>query len=148
MLLVLMPSFPARRFSVLRSTPKARASLGASWESCLFSVILPESFYSKVSSLTTAPSACTCSGDITIPVKSAFITDLELGFKPTENLKVSFGANNLFNHYPTKTRQDVMDAYLATSSTSYATQVYPSISPFGINGGYYYARVNEIGRAH
>ncbi|WP_067734100.1 TonB-dependent receptor plug domain-containing protein [Novosphingobium naphthalenivorans] len=125
-----------------KSTPKVRATLGAYWESGMFSVNLRESFYSKVSSLTTAPSNCTCSGDITIPVNSAFITDLELGFKPTENLKVSFGANNLFNHYPTKTRQDVMDAYLSTSSTSYATQKYPSISPFGINGGYYYGRVN------
>src|SRR3546814_1648285 len=62
-----------------KSTPKVRATLGAYWESGMFSVNLRESFYSKVSSLTTAPSACTCPGDITIPVKSAFITDLELG---------------------------------------------------------------------
>ena len=124
------------------STPKVRATLGAYWESSMFSVNLRESFYSKVSSLISAPSNCTCSGDVKIPVNSAFLTDLEVGFKPTESLKFSIGANNLFNHYPTKTRSDVMAAYLANASTSYATQKYPSISPFGINGGYYYARVN------
>lgn len=123
------------------STPKFRATLGAYWESSMFSINLRESYYSKVSSLTSAPSGCTCSGDIEIPVNAAFITDLEVGFKPTSFLTISIGANNLFNHYPTKTRDDVIAAYLSTSSTSYATQVYPSISPFGINGGYYYGRI-------
>lgn len=135
----------ANKYSVWElenSTPKFRASLGTYWESSMFSVNLRESFYSKVSSLISSPSSCTCSGDVQIPVNSAFITDLELGFKPTEFLKFSIGANNLFNHYPTKTRSDVIAAYLATSSTSYASQVYPSISPYGINGGYYYGRIN------
>ncbi|MCJ2182754.1 TonB-dependent receptor [Novosphingobium sp. 1949] len=124
------------------STPKLRAALGAYWENSVFSVNLRENFYSKVSSLISAPSNCTCSGDVEIPVNASFITDLELGYKPAEGLKISIGANNLLNHYPTKTRKDVMDAYLANKSTSYATSKYPSISPYGFNGGYYYARVN------
>ncbi|WP_260922852.1 TonB-dependent receptor plug domain-containing protein [Novosphingobium sp. 9] len=133
------------RYSVWQlenSTPKFRSVLSAYWESSRFSVNFRENFYSKVSSLAAAPAGCDCSGDIETPVKSAFITDLELGFKATDMIKFSIGANNLFNKYPTKTPKEIRDAYLSIASTSYASSVYPTISPYGINGGYYYARVN------
>ena len=75
-------------------------------------------------------------------MKSAFITDLELGLKATENIKLSIGANNLFNKYPTKRSYEyIRAAQLASGSSSYASNVYPTISPYGINGGYYYGRV-------
>ena len=75
-------------------------------------------------------------------MKASFITDIEVGFKPTEALKISVGANNLFNHYPTKTSyENFRAAYEASGSSRFASSVYPTVSPFGINGGYYYARV-------
>ncbi|RKF21157.1 TonB-dependent receptor [Altericroceibacterium spongiae] len=125
------------------STPKFRATLGMFWESSLFSVNLRESFYSKVSSLTTAPGGSPVAGqDITEPVKASFITDLEIGVKPVEGVTISVGANNLFNKYPTKRSYDnIRAAYLAAGSSGYATSVYPTNSPYGINGGYYYGRI-------
>ncbi|WP_395330927.1 TonB-dependent receptor [Novosphingobium sp. BL-8H] len=125
------------------STPKVRATLGAYWESSLFTVNLRESYYSKVYALETAPGGSPIAGqDLKVPVNSAFITDLELGLKATENIKLSIGANNLFNKYPTKRSYEyIRAAQLASGSSSYASNVYPTISPYGINGGYYYGRV-------
>ncbi|MEJ2459271.1 MAG: TonB-dependent receptor, partial [Novosphingobium sp.] len=126
-----------------KSTPKVRATLGMYWESGMFSVNLRESYYSKVSSLSTAPGGSPLAGQaIAIPVKASFITDLEVGFKPTEAIKISIGANNLFNHYPTKTSyENIRAAYETAGSSRFASSVYPTVSPFGINGGYYYARL-------
>ncbi|MEA3176605.1 MAG: iron complex outerrane recepter protein [Gammaproteobacteria bacterium] len=66
-------------------------------------------------------------------VPTAYITDIEGSYHITNFLKVSIGANNLFDRYPPK-------ANLITTGPS-NTQVYPSISPYGFNGGYYYTRI-------
>ena len=50
------------------------------------------------------------------------------------------GANNLFNRYPDETNSQLMSVYQAAKNTA-AVSVYPSFSPYGINGGYYYARM-------
>ena len=127
-----------------KSTPKFRAALNAHLESSLFSVNLRESFFSKVSALETTPGNSPLAGaDLAVPVKSAFITDLEVGYKITEGIKLSVGANNLFNQYPTKrSEQYFRAAQLASGSSSYSNNLYPTISPYGINGGYYYGRIN------
>ena len=70
------------------------------------------------------------------------ITDLEVGVKLTRQVTFSFGANNLTNKKP--------PAYVlipngtAAPTISNAGNVYDaplSISPYGINGGYYYGRL-------
>ena len=48
--------------------------------------------------------------------------------------------SNLFNRYPDKTNSDLLAVYRAAKNTA-ATEIYPSFSPFGINGGYYYGRM-------
>ncbi|SNS27086.1 TonB-dependent receptor plug domain-containing protein [Sphingopyxis indica] len=127
-----------------KSTPKFRAALNAHLESDRFSVNLRESYYSRVSALETTPGNSPLAGaDLVVPVKAAFITDAEIGYKVTEGIKLSIGANNLFNKYPTKrSYENIRAAQLASGSASYGTNVYPTISPYGINGGYYYGRVN------
>lgn len=61
----------------------------------------------------------------------AWIFDLELGRDLADNWSVSAGAKNMFNHTPNHAiRQGYSHAY-----------VYPSFSPYGINGAYYYGRV-------
>ena len=57
-----------------------------------------------------------------------------------ESVKVSVGANNLFDKYPDKLPPAYKADYLAANSNGYVTK-YPGFSPFGINGGYYYGRV-------
>ena len=58
-------------------------------------------------------------------------TDLTLGYKITNNLKLTLGSNNLFNVYPTK-----QDESGNTEAGGYWDAV-----QMGFNGAYYYARL-------
>ena len=49
-------------------------------------------------------------------------------------------ANNLFNAYPDQDNAHLLAEQRANLDNA-AVTIYPSISPFGINGGYYYARL-------
>jgi iron complex outermembrane receptor protein len=69
------------------------------------------------------------------------ITNLELGANLTEKLTLAIGANNLFNRYPNQ----INPANVAVEAANFdnaAVEKYPPFSPFGIDGGYYYARVH------
>jgi len=59
-----------------------------------------------------------------------------------EHFTLTLGANNLFNTYPDKIAASPSNPiYLMTGSTADG-QIYPrSGGPFGINGGFYYARI-------
>lgn len=67
------------------------------------------------------------------------ITDLDIEYRLTERVTVGVGANNLFDVLPDR----VNPAGLAASAEAGnpAVEIYPSFSPFGINGGYYFGRV-------
>lgn len=121
------------------TTPKFRATAGAFWKMGKFSANLRESFYAQSKLLGTAYSGA----DYYTVIHSAFITDLELGYDLVKNVKLTVGANNLTNHYPTQTNYEAIRAgQLASGNSSYGSNLYPSFSPYGINGGYYYGRVS------
>jgi iron complex outermembrane receptor protein len=126
------------------STPKFRGTLNAFWSLGRFSANLRESFYSGTYLFETARLGPNAGDLIKSPVKSAFVTDLEVGYQIAEPIKLSIGANNLFNKYPTeRSKEFIRNAELANRERGYSTSKYlTTISPFGINGGYYYARVN------
>ena len=67
------------------------------------------------------------------------ITDAELSYKFPMGVTAAIGANNLFNKYPDKFSAAFQAACVASGSGC-VTQ-YPSFSPYGINGGYYYGRL-------
>ena len=67
-------------------------------------------------------------------VYPAIITDLNVKYNITERYSIQLGANNLFNIEPTPTYP------LALRND--ANWKYPVFSPFGINGGYYFARLS------
>jgi iron complex outermembrane recepter protein len=119
------------------TTPRYRATLGAYWSLGKFSVNLRENAYGR--SNTIMATATNGSAQIPVEVKPSLITDLELGYEPLQAVRLSIGANNLFNKYPTSYSAAIRDAYLATGATLF-TRKYPDFSPYGINGGYYYAR--------
>jgi iron complex outermembrane receptor protein len=52
---------------------------------------------------------------------------------------MSIGANNLFNKYPDQVNATLLAERRANLDNG-AVTIYPTFSPFGINGGYYYAR--------
>ena len=69
------------------------------------------------------------------------ITNLELGVTLKESLTLAIGANNLFNRYPNTVNGNIT----AVESAAYdnaAVEKYLPFSPFGIDGGFYYARLS------
>jgi iron complex outermembrane receptor protein len=128
------------------STPKFRGTFNAFWAWNKLSVNLRESYYSEVYALETA-NTTTDAGEagslIKVPVKSSFLTDLEVGYQIAAPIKISIGANNLFNKYPTQRSKSAIRQFeLDNRQRGYSADKYPLFSPYGINGGYYYARIN------
>jgi iron complex outermembrane receptor protein len=72
-------------------------------------------------------------------IKTHLITDLEFAYKITPSLRAAWGANNLFDVYPDNLNPAGVAASVAAGNPGVA--LYPSFSPFGINGGYYYGKL-------
>jgi iron complex outermembrane receptor protein len=123
---------------VKTSTPKWRAVFGANWTIGKFNVNLREAFYGSSYGFAQDPIGAFF---VKIPVKSALITDLEASYQVTTAVRVSLGANNLFNKYPNKQPAAYRAGQLATTASGYASSLYPNGSPYGFNGGYYYGRI-------
>ncbi len=113
------------------AVPKTKVSLAATYVKGDWEVTLRETHYGDASEMidpvgngknfykqTAAP---------------AFITDLDASYFVTDLVRVTIGANNLFNKYPAQVPT------ITTGSTNY--QIYPAFSPYGFNGGYYYSKV-------
>jgi iron complex outermembrane receptor protein len=114
--------------------PREKIILQAFWTKGPFSVNLRETIYGKTSELGYAPTLSAYFNE-TIPVTP--ITDLDIGYKVTKNLKLDVGANNLFNQVPPLTplgsTGQALDGGLVFH-LPYGT------APWGQNGGYYYGR--------
>jgi iron complex outermembrane receptor protein len=117
------------------ASPKYRTVLGALWTYDRFSVNLRETLYGSSSRLQSQDGGTYYK----VSIGATPITDLEIAYQAA-SLKLSIGANNVFNRYPDKVNPALVAVYRAAGSTS-AVQQYPSFSPFGINGGYYYGRL-------
>ena len=75
-----------------------------------------------------------------IPVTA--ITNIDLSYQFRKHLKLSIGATNLFNHYPPTLNHTLLAHYNDfVYGDNQGVQQYPAFSPFGINGGFYYAKV-------
>ena len=118
------------------ASPKYRINLGALWKIGSWSVNGRETIYGSSSEEGTEDGGTYYK--TTIATKA--ITDLEISNRLTKSLTVSLGVNNLFNQYPTGVSPQLLAAQRAAGDNA-AVTVLPSFSPFGINGGYYYARM-------
>ncbi|MDB5495388.1 MAG: TonB-dependent receptor [Phenylobacterium sp.] len=121
------------------ASPKYRVVVGGLWSLGKFTVNLKESLYGPSSGWGSRTGATYYKTTI----KAQVITDLEASYQVTDAVKVTVGANNLFNYYPERINPFLRDEYLRANSNSYVTQ-YPTFSPFGINGGYYYSKVSLV----
>ena len=117
------------------AAPEYKVGITGLYTLGMFTVSLTETFYGKSSTFSdpgTGPLQ-------TVSLKPAAIPDLEASVKLPGGVVLAIGANNLFNHYPDKLTSAFQTACIA-SGGGCVTQ-YPAISPYGINGGYYYARL-------
>ncbi len=72
-------------------------------------------------------------------INTTLITNMDVGYLLTEQLKVSVGALNLFNRFPNKINGTIRAREIAAGDNAAVSQ-YPLFSPFGINGGFYYVK--------
>jgi iron complex outermembrane receptor protein len=119
------------------TSPKFKIIAGAYWTLGKFSMNLKETVYGKSSGLSNDSGS---SALMKTTVKTALITDLDLSYAVLPSVKVTIGANNLLNRYPNRINGLLREHYLKNNSNGFVTQ-FPSFSPFGINGGYYYGKV-------
>jgi iron complex outermembrane receptor protein len=119
------------------ASPKLRVNLGALWKVGNWTVNLREAIYGKASEYGSEDGSVYHLTE----VKPKLITDLEVGYKISNAWSVAVGANNLFNIYPNGVNPNLLADQRAAGDNA-AVNVLPSFSPFGINGGYYYARAN------
>lgn len=119
-----------------------KIGLGGLLTSGKFTLNLRETLYGPVSARVSPDSGTTW---YTSRVAPTFITDLEAGYKLTSAIEVAVGANNLFNQKP----PIVPLIAGTTTATSGGTLINGgtvlnqpnTLAPYGINGGYYYARL-------
>ena len=116
------------------ATPKVKLIGNALWTHGKFSVNLRETMYGAVSQHVVGGG----DGKLYLDhIGTSFITDLNVGYKLTPKVRFDAGANNLFDKQaPTRGLQ--ADGTRPVTGNVYNNPI--SITPWGINGGYYYAR--------
>lgn len=112
------------RQDLVLATPKSKVVLSANWELGPVRALVRETRYG-----TYTESSNVASGDRSFGAK--WITDLELGAALSHNVDLAVGANNLFDVYP-----DHVGVIASDGSGAYG-----NFAPFGLSGGFYYARV-------
>lgn len=126
--------------------PAHRANFAANWQSGNFAVNLRESYYGSWRDSSDYPlRAGNVSSGAIIDGQhfgAKFITDLDVSYTFMDNYTLTVGANNLFNTYPDKIQATVNNPIFALTGSISNGSVYPrSGGPFGINGGFWYARL-------
>ena len=131
---------PAAISTLTNSTPRWRATPAVNIVHGRLSLNIRENVYGKVSSLASLTGTGVDGLVLKMPVTA--ITDLDVGYKLTSSIAFSLGANNLFNR-KAQTVPNVSDGaggvQPANGTYNYNGPIF--YSPYGINGGYYYAKV-------
>jgi len=139
---------PLAQHQLTRSTPRDRIALGADWSLDRWHLHLLNTRYGSY----LEPVTNTVSANFS----PKWITDLEVSYELTARLKIAFGANNLFNIYPDRQPQSIVNMEatdtVLTGAPGYSLAAYGlptsgdyyygTNSPFGLNGGFYYGRVS------
>jgi iron complex outermembrane receptor protein len=124
------------RSYLTHANPKEKIGLSALWVLDPWSVNLRETFYGPTSA------DYTPDGSVyyTNKVGTTAITDLEIDYNYLESWTIAFGANNLFDQRPEAI--GVVPGDPSTLQDGGNIVGAPlSISPYGINGGFYYTRL-------
>ena len=112
--------------------------LGAVWKIGDYTISIKETMNGPATSYALSPRT---SQPYLTKLDVTYTTDLEVAYQLNDNWKIAVGADNVFNEYPVETPDWVRAEQLGLNSNAYVTK-YSTLSPFGINGGYYYGRVS------
>jgi len=139
----------ARQGDFTQGTPRDKEILSIDWSIGKFLVNGRATRYGEVIQTSTNPA-----NDDPIPSKT--IIDFSVGYSITPHLKITGGANNLFNIYPPLLKpanrglttysaaQQALAAQAGLPTTGALTNTgyYNPYSPYGVIGGFFYGRIN------
>jgi iron complex outermembrane receptor protein len=108
-------------------TPREKIIVGAQWSRGAWTAGLRNTRYGRYTEAGTSASL-----DRTFSPK--WITDLDIAWQVRESTNIAIGANNLFDKHPDK---------IGILNADQGTGQFGTFSPFGITGGYYYARLTQ-----
>ncbi len=124
----------ARIIDIENLTPKHRANLSANWQVADFTINGRTNYYSSWLSQQDYPGQ---------EFGAKVTVDLDVSYTFDDRYTVTVGANNLFDEYPDKIAPTTTNPIYALTGSTADGQIYPrSGGPFGMNGGFWYARLN------
>lgn len=109
---------------LLVATPKSKIVLTGNWDLGKAHLLLRGTRYGKYTESSSIEAS-----DRTFGAK--WVADVEAGYALSDHVTVSVGANNLFDTYPDRNGLVAIDG----------SGAYGGFAPFGLSGGFYYARV-------
>ncbi len=127
--------------ALLTGTPREKAIVSAFWTLNKFQVNLREEVYGPSSELVSIDGTGTGTGADNVEVGATSITDLDIGYRLTPQLRLNVGANNLFDQRPARIPNVNNGGAIRPSDGGNVYNSPATFSPYGINGGYYYGRV-------
>ena len=136
-----------QRINVEHLAPNNRATLSMNWNRGPWSLNARENYYGWWANATDYCTADPTNGDCSTPTAyqhfgAKFTTDLDISYTFLRYVTLTLGANNLFNTYPDKIAHSSINTVYASTLSLDNGSVYPrNGGPFGINGGFYYARL-------
>lgn len=107
------------------ATPRTKVVLSNDWSLDRFHALARVTRYGSYTE-----SSNVATGDRSFGAK--WIADLDVGYDLTEHVTLSVGANNLFDSYPDR------NGIIASDGSG----AYGNFAPFGLSGGFYYARAS------
>ncbi|WP_331010018.1 TonB-dependent receptor plug domain-containing protein [Sphingomonas sp.] len=126
------------RSNLESASPRVKVVASAFYTLDRLSATLRGTVYGKSSAYTTPNGA-----DYYLQkINTAFIGDIELNYKLTDSFEFSLGANNVFNKRPPTVGLVPGTTNFSLINGGNVIDAPLTFSPYGINGGYYYARIN------
>ncbi len=108
-------------------TPRNKFIASVAWEKGPAALNLRATRYGRVTQMNASATGLDASIDPKV------IVDLDASYKLDNGIKIAAGANNLFNTYPNQ---------LPASLQGNGFTLYNAYSPYGVSGGFYYARLS------
>ncbi len=115
-------------YDLMHETPKTKLVLSADWHVNQWDLTSRVTRYGSLSVMSYD------SASAPMEFNAAWVLDLEAKYALNKNTSIVVGGNNLTNQYPTRTTNSY-DSYGGAFP-------YNFVSPVGMNGAYYYARLN------
>ena len=115
-------------YNLMHETPNTKLVLSADWRVNQFELTTRATRYGTLSVLSYD------TGNPVINYAPSWVLDMEAKYNLTQNTSIVIGSNNLTNRYPNRTTNPA-DSYVGAFP-------YNFVSPIGMNGAYYYARLN------